>query len=457
MALKAFPESRSFVFEPDAPANAPAAKAPPYDNGDETRMLDPERYRSAEFARKEWDTMWSKVWVIAGRISDIPNAGDYLKFDLGPESFIIVRQTSGDIRAFYNVCHHRGNQLVDDNFGSVKSFKCAFHEWEWSLDGGLKGIKDRNTFQPCFVDDEPPLTSVTCDTWGGFVFLTMNDDPVPLLDYLGPHPEQLAGYHFEDMRPVADMESEWQANWKVGLDAFMEGYHISTIHHQGVLFLDDYHIQWDLYDHGMSRMLIEVGTTSPRLPEDAPVNDFLKMMLGEVDIDPANFDGKGRDVRRAIQIAKRAVADKRGIDYSELSDDQLTDDWNHHFFPNVTFNVHPEGVLMMMFRPHHKDPEKFIYNAMVLVRPSDDPDYRIPAYMGVPEGTDLSGNIRPERVILTADAPEFEPVLSQDAAAIPRVQRGLRSRAFKGVRLSEQEQRVRHYHYEIDRFVEGRK
>ena len=207
----------------------------------------------------------------------------------------------------------------------------------------------------------------------------------------------------------------------------------------------------------MSRMLIEVGTVSPRLPENAPVNEFLQMMLAEVDIDPTQFEGRGRDVRRAIQFAKREIASKRGVDYSELMDDQLSDDWNYHLFPNVTFNIHPEGALMMMFRPHHKDPEKFIYSITVLVRPSDDPDFVMPAYMGVPEGTDLSGNYRPERIKLVADAQEFGPVLTQDAVAVPWVQKGLRSRAFKGVRLSEQEQRVRHYHAEIDRFVEGRK
>ncbi len=457
MTQRPFPESGSFIFSPDAPAGSPDEKAPPFDNSDAKDQLEPERYTCPDFAEREWENMWTKVWVIAGREADIPNAGDYLRFDLGRESFIVVRQASGEISAFYNLCHHRGNQLVFEPFGNVKSFKCKFHDWEWAVDGRLKGYKDPGSFKPGVMDDKPPLTPVMCDTWGGFVFITMNEDPMPLLDYLGPFPAQLAGYHFEDMRPVVDADSEWQANWKVGLDAFMEGYHISSIHPQGVLFLDDYHIQWDMYKDGMSRMLIEVGTTSPRLPSNAPVNDFLKMMLAEVDIDPDKFEGCGPDVRRAIQVAKREMAGKRGLDYSELSDDQLSDDWNYHFFPNVTFNIHPEGALMMMFRPHHKDPEKFTYSITVLVRPSEDPNYRMPAYMGVPEGADLSCKTRPERITVAADGPELEPVVSQDTVAVPWVQKGLRSRAFKGVRLSEQEQRVRHYQAEIDRFVEGRK
>jgi phenylpropionate dioxygenase-like ring-hydroxylating dioxygenase large terminal subunit len=401
--------------------------------------------------------MWTKVWVIAGRVSDIPNTGDYIRFDLGRESFIIVRQDSGEIAAFYNLCHHRGNQLIFQHLGNVENFRCKFHDWIWAIDGRLTDVKDLGTFEEGAMDDMPPLTPVKCDTWGGFVFINMDENSMPLLDYLGLFPDQLAGYHFEDMVPVLDAHSEWEANWKVGLDAFMEAYHVTSTHPQVAYFLDDYHIQWDLYKNGMSRMLIEVCTVSPRLPDDAPVNDYLRLMLSEVGIDPDKFNGRGRDVRRAVQVAKREITEKRGIDYSELTDDQLSDDWNYHLFPNVTLNIHAEGALVMQFLPHPKDPDKFTYGITVLARPSNDSDYRMPAYMGLPEDTDLSGKTRPERVVVPSDSPTLEPVVIQDAVAVPRVQKGMHSRAFKGLRLSKQEQRMRHYHGEIDRSVEGRK
>ena len=96
-------------------SQTPTEKAPEPALG--TELIPKERYTSAEFMRLEWERLWTKVWNIAGRESDIPNVGDYFTTELGPESFLVVRETPDRVRAFYNVCPHRGNQIRNPGMG----------------------------------------------------------------------------------------------------------------------------------------------------------------------------------------------------------------------------------------------------------------------------------------------------------------------------------------------------
>ena len=107
-------------------------------------VLDPSRYYSREFMDKEWKYLWPRVWLLAGVTSDIPEDGDYTVFNHGHESFVIVRQEDGGIRAFFNACPHRGNQIALNERGSVAKFTCAFHAWRFCLDGKLDCITDEH-------------------------------------------------------------------------------------------------------------------------------------------------------------------------------------------------------------------------------------------------------------------------------------------------------------------------
>ena len=99
--------------------------------------LSGERYTSKNFFEMEWENVWTKTWQVAGRTTEIPESGDFFTFELGPESFLIVRQADGSVRAFYNVCQHRGNRLVQAPEGSMPSFTCDYHNWRWGIDGAL--------------------------------------------------------------------------------------------------------------------------------------------------------------------------------------------------------------------------------------------------------------------------------------------------------------------------------
>ena len=450
-----FPAEESWVLYPDAAPDAIEAKAPFVDNG--SRKISPQRYHDPAFMAQEWNLLWTRSWLMAGRVSDLAAVGSYITFNIGRESIIIVRASATEIKAFYNVCQHRGNRLVNSDCGQAAWFRCPFHAWTWHLNGSLQSITDEETFRSQVIADRPSLGAVRCELWGGFIFVNMNDDGPPLMEQLGVIPSHLDPYGFEHMAIAKEVTVEVRANWKTGIDAFMEGYHVHAVHPQGMMFMDDYHAQWDLYDHGIGRIIFPVAINSPRAKDPTDMNDFLRFMLAEVGIDANTFSGDATDVRAAIQKRKRELAASFGLDFSRLIDDQLTDDWNYNIFPNVTLNIHAEGALVMRFRPHETDPERFYYDVIVLHHKVADESYVLPAYMGVEPGTDLSGNSRPPRTVTTPDDPSLGEVLLQDMALIPSVQRGLHSRGYQGARLSAQEQRMRHFHAELDRYLSSAK
>lgn len=432
-------------------------KSPYLDNG--TDMLNPERYFSKEFKEQEDQMMWPKTWLLAGRVSDLTEVGSFLTFEINKESIIVVCSSPGEVQAFYNVCQHRGTRLVDAPCGKSSVFRCKYHSWAWSLEGSLVHLPDRETFREEVLAGDLDLPKVRCSTWGGFVFVCMDESAPSLEDYLDVIPAHLDDYKMEDMVVVKESTVTWPANWKVVADAFTETYHVATVHPEILPIFEEYYQQRDLYDNGMSRMLMPFGLASSKIKDQSVINPGLKAMLSEVGIDPETFQGKAADVRVAIQKAKRSLAkdQKAGANIDALADAQLTDDWNYHLFPNVTFNAHPEGVLVQRFRPHPTDPEQSFYDVMVLLHPIADKAVVPPAYMGVPEGADCSGRVRPELEHLDYGDGGVGFVLEQDGETVPLLQAGVRSRGFKGVRLSEPEQRIRHYHREIDNYIAGRK
>jgi len=440
------------VINPDAPPESLEAKQPPIDNG--TRNHGKDGYFSREFMDLEWQKLWTKSWLIAGVRSDLREVGDYFLFNIGQES-IIVTLTDEGVRAFYNVCSHRGARLLSEERGNKKVFVCPFHAWSFHNNGELRRITDEETFQPEVIAHRPGLQAVRCEVKAGVIFVCMDDAAAPLADMLGLPENYLENYNIDDMRVVRHVRSEWDANWKVGVEAFYESYHLHVVHPETRGVMGDLNVQYDLYPHGASRMIVPLGQPSPRMADQETVNEGLRMMLEDAGVDPEGFDGTAADVRRAIQQGKRERAERLGLDYSRFVDGQLSDSWATGVFPNVQMGCHPEAVFLMRFLPHETDPEKFYYDTMTLLYPADSPDYRPPAWMGLPEGTDVTGATRPDTEHYRSDEdPNLGLVLSQDSDLLPVVQQGMRSRGFSGQLWSEQEQRLRHFHVELERRLE---
>jgi phenylpropionate dioxygenase-like ring-hydroxylating dioxygenase large terminal subunit len=427
------------------------AKAPAIDNG--WARPSPERYHDPAYARAEWDRVFAKSWLLACPLSDVREPGDFARFDIGPESFIVVRDQNGDLRAHYNVCPHRGSRLVLSDTGSVNSFTCPFHSWRFNLAGENVEVTDHETFRPEVLCHDHNLSPLRCEEAAGLVFVSMDPDIQPLKQWLAPILPQLELYRMDRMHVVQHRRSDWGANWKGGVDAFAETYHLHAVHPQTQCLMDD-RTQIDLWPGGFSRQFVPFAQPSRRFPDQESVNPGIELMLRDAGIDPATFTGTAKDSRAAVQQAKRERGRKHDLDYERFSDTQLSDSTIYSVFPNVQIGCHPEAVFLHRFVPHATDPNQFTYDTCILYHHVEGANLAAPAWMGLGEDVDLTGETRPD-IVRTAlgEPPGLGEVLDQDSELLPIVQAGARSRGFRGPLWSDQEGRLRHFHAELDRMM----
>jgi phenylpropionate dioxygenase-like ring-hydroxylating dioxygenase large terminal subunit len=290
------------------------------------------------------------------------------------------------------------------------------------------------------------------------VFINLDNDAPPLKERLGLPEGYLEAYELDKMHCVRHTVSEWAANWKTGVDAFYETYHLHAVHPETQDVMDDMGVQVDLYPHGFSRMIVPIGVKTKRQQDQDSMNASLEYMMAEASMQPDEYPRNAKEVRASIQQAKRRRSEKYDLGYERFTDGQLTDSWATGIFPNVQIGLHPEGAFLMRFMPHPTDPERFYYDTMTLIRPIDDPNYTTPGWMGLPEGTDTTGEVRPDtEYVALGEPPNLGQVLDQDSELLPVVQQGLRSKGFKGAIWGEQEQRLRHFHKELERYLHGEK
>jgi len=420
---------------PEQSPVTPAGKEPDPDLGHE--LIRKERYTSAEFMQLEWEHIWKKVWLLGAMESDLREPGDFVATEIGRESVLIVRQADGGVRAFYNVCLHRGNRLRPTGAGSADSFKCQYHHWEYALDGSFKRIPDLDTFP----QGAPPcrgLKQLPCAAWGGFVWFSLDQDVGPLEDFLDPVHRHLDPYNFPQMALTRDITVEWNCNWKASVDAFNESYHVQGIHPQLMWYLHDLDIQIDCFERH-NRYLIPFATWSPRVRRPPAIPDPIKVIMKTAGMDPADYDEPYENIRRDVQQWKRKHGPAQGKDYSRLNDDQLTDDYHYLIFPNVTLNVHADDLMLFRQRPHPTDPDRMFYD--------------IWTFELVPEGHEWPA--RPKHQHFKHGEKSIGLVLDQDAANLPGVQAGMHSEAFAGLWIGAQELRIRHFHKVIDDYVYG--
>jgi phenylpropionate dioxygenase-like ring-hydroxylating dioxygenase large terminal subunit len=198
-------------------------------------------YNHAEMTRLEIDRLLKPSWQIVGHVNAIPKPGDYMTFDLGPESVVVVRNSKREIQAFHNVCRHRSSRLLDGAGHCPGAITCPYHGWSYKLSGELQGISMRETFPP-LDRAQFGLRPVRSEIAFGFVFVALSGDPVPLKTLWGEFLEDFAPYRFEEMVPLgAPYREEWPVDWKVAMDNYLESYHV-PIGHPGLwrMFTPDY-------------------------------------------------------------------------------------------------------------------------------------------------------------------------------------------------------------------------
>ena len=193
---------------------------------------------SREFYEDEQQAVFFKAWLNIGRVEQLPRSGSYFTKELtwANRSILVAKGTDGKVRAFHNVCRHRGNKLVWDDYpneetsGSCRQFACKYHAWRFDLDGTLDYVQQPGEFFN-LPKDELNLLPVHCDVWEGFIFINLAKEPEQTLtEFLGEMGTGLAGYPFGEMTEVYTHKSEIGANWKLFVDAFVEFYHAPILH-----------------------------------------------------------------------------------------------------------------------------------------------------------------------------------------------------------------------------------
>lgn len=185
-------------------------------------------YTSAPFYQREVERIWKKVWNFLGSADHIPNAGDYFTLDFAGTPLIILRDQEGMLHAYVNTCRHRGSQLLEGE-GNCRRIVCPYHSWTYELNGRLRGAPEMDKTIG-FDKSEYGLIPIRLETWGGFIFVTFDDDASPLEAFLGDLPQRLAPYRLEDMALVRRKSYDIACNWKLFVENAKEAYHIATVH-----------------------------------------------------------------------------------------------------------------------------------------------------------------------------------------------------------------------------------
>jgi phenylpropionate dioxygenase-like ring-hydroxylating dioxygenase large terminal subunit len=195
---------------------------------------DTSAYTSPERAAREREVLFRQHPIVAGFSSQIPNAGDYLAEDLAPVPIVVVRSASGDLRAFINICRHRGARLVAGCGTGAKRFSCPYHGWSYDLDGRLVAIPDDYGFEG--LDRAASgLVPIPVAEKYGLIFVTPTPgdafDVDAMLAGLG---EDIESYGIGSFAHQETRVVRRQMNWKLVSDTFWEAYHIKVLHAQNV-------------------------------------------------------------------------------------------------------------------------------------------------------------------------------------------------------------------------------
>ena len=427
---------------------------------DKSASLSKDRYISEDFMRSEWNGIWTKAWLFAGLESDLSETGDFFVYDIGRESIVITRNDENEISAFYNVCQHRGNKIVTLESGSFNKVSCPYHGWTYGLDGTLEHVPDRELFKEGVPCEEKSLKPVKVSVWAGLVFINMDESSSSLETFLGPIIDQLKPYKFEKMNLVKHQTvSLLETNWKTVRDNFLEQYHVDFIHPQHASFVDCCDAENDLWPFGHTRTMVTSPVVNPRYstPEEPP--EFMKDYLKGLRLNPDDFNGKVPEIRKAIQKQKRVIGNELGFDFSEFTDDQVSDVLQYDIFPNIFMTIHPERLWIFGPKPHHSDPNKCSFTKW---------SFQIPSHQVRDESNELEllpgssfyeqTGSRPEHDIFTREdvvqgRKSLTVTIDQDIHYLNDMQAGMHSKGFDSATLSNDEERLQHFHDWVDDWI----
>jgi len=408
-------------------------------NGSPT-MIPVYRYTSPEFAQLELEKVFAKAWLVACSVDHVAEPGDYFEYRAGPYSMLVVRGDDGELRAFQNACRHRGNIICEGAGSGLAELRCVYHNWVWDLRGRLRQVPSRKGFGTLRNDDFP-LLPARVGTWGRLVFVTLDNDAMPLDEYLEGVPADAAWIDPDAYRCTRMVTTTVSSNWKVLSEGFSETYHTQGLHPDLIGCLDDINAAQFLWErHGVSKQ--RYGVPSPRLGRDVDPqvvwDSFIVtqgMRMGVESTCPVPEIPDGHTVQDLIADRIRGVLAQRGVDVSDRTTDQVTGLSQYNLFPNVTllFNI---DFLSVMYALPGATVGEARFTVLHLERvPSADAPRAVPANVELPEG-----------------ALVFGTVLNQDLELLRNAQRGLQQPGLTHLALSSEECRIINMHRTLERY-----
>ncbi|WP_425999967.1 aromatic ring-hydroxylating oxygenase subunit alpha [Caulobacter sp. DWR1-3-2b1] len=422
-----------------------------------------EAYVSRDYARAEQDRLWRKTWLQAGRIEEIPEVGSFITYDIGVDSVIITRTGPDEIRAYHNVCPHRGRRLIDtpsgkrNASGKRMSFVCGFHAWTFNLEGRCTYIEHKDDWQGALSDERTSLGKVQVDAWGGWIWINLDPDCAPLSAYLDPIPAMLGPFETQNMRFRWRKWIVFNCNWKVAMEAFCETYHVSSTHPE---FMEFGQFRGWARNHGLHT---NIGYDAPKDMEE----DAAKLRLGTngdprittAELQNFTWANANTNTTQTLVDAANRLKDElpegtpgplvfqhwlksarehdatRGVVWPVVEPSHTAKAgtaWQ--VFPNFQIGQAVNNMLCYGAKPYGEDPDMCIFEAAV--------------YELFPQGGE------PETEWEYTKSEDWPPVLQQDFANMQAVQQGMKNVGFRGTQPNPyMERSVASLHYNLSRYM----
>jgi choline monooxygenase len=361
------------ALSPSAAATPPAAVA--------ATALTPRLYTDPALLPAEQELIFERTWQLAGHVASLPATGSYLTAQAGTQPVLVIRDEHQQLRAYRNVCRHRGSRLLSGSGQCKAAIRCRYHGWTYKLDGSLIGVPEGLGFGERLDKRSLGLMPARVEELCGLVFVNLDPDATPLAELVGDLPDRLAPYRIETLQSFAPGGGTQPANWKVVADNYLEGYHI-PIAHPGLMRMLD-------YKH-----------------YDVEVHDAYVWFEAPLRAKPSS--------NRLERLYARLVTPMPGLG----ADDRHV--WRYAFiYPNTTIDLYPDQVNTWQMLPDG------------VARTSDTFGCFRPA------GTDPR-----TRVVQWANQRLNGLVLDEDIDLVDNVQQGLMTRGYRCGPLSERERGV---------------
>jgi glycine betaine catabolism A len=425
------------------------------------------RYYDPEFYRLECERLWPRVWQMACRLEEIPKPGDYVVYEIFDQSVIITRVDEKTVKAYHNHCRHRGVQLVQDRGSAADGFTCPFHGWRYGTDGRCKFIYTPSVFEKDQLKGKDlALRECRIETWGGCAFINFDPDAPGLRESIEPFATVHDAWHVETLRTEWWLAARLPCNWKLAMEAFMEGYHVMATHPQLLIpgVPNESHayaeIGWEL-----SPMSPWATAPAGPMPAQVAAEDFINLNLYFMRTLNTGMAGMThlRDIEAAEQLATMNLPEdvraatlawrkavnaavmenhrKQNMDIADL--DQL-DEQRHATSVNFCFPHYfllPTYGSASSYRIRPLGPEECLFELWSLTR--------------FPPGVEPPPIKTPTP--MEYNDPRWPPIPTQDFANLPRQQKGLHTEGFDYMRLSPQvEGLISNNHRLIDGYLAGR-